>query len=86
LETLQACDTLFREGKFLELGLSNYAAWDVAHAHFLCEKHGLVRPTVYQGVMNALNRTLEPELMPCARTFHMRVYAYNPLAGGMLSG
>jgi aflatoxin B1 aldehyde reductase len=87
LETLKACDKHFQEGKFKELGLSNYAAWDVSYAHYLCEKHQLkIRPTVYQGIMNAICRTIEPELLPCIRTFGMRCYVYNPLAGGMLTG
>ena len=61
--------------------MSNYAAWDVAYAHFLCQREGFaVRPRVYQGVYSALNRSLEPELLPCCRTFGMRVVVYNPLA------
>jgi aflatoxin B1 aldehyde reductase len=86
LETLKACDEQFQKGKFKELGLSNFAAWDVAHAHYLCLKHNFVRPTVYQGIMNAVCRTLEPELMPVVRTFNMRCYVFNPLAAGMLTG
>lgn len=30
-ETLAACDALHKAGKFAELGLSNFAAWEVAH-------------------------------------------------------
>jgi len=85
LDTLKACDRHFRAGKFGELGLSNYATWDVAYAHFLCLKHNLKAPTVYQGVMNGICRSMEPELMPAVRTFGMRVYIYNSLAGGMLT-
>lgn len=86
LETLKACDEHHRMGKFKELGLSNFAAWDVAHVHYLCLKHNLVAPTVYQGVMNAVCRTMEPELMPVVRTFNMRCYVFNPLAAGLLTG
>ena len=87
VDTLRECDQLHREGLFDELGMSNYAAWDVAYAHFLCQREGFaVRPRVYQGVYSALNRSLEPELLPCCRTFGMRVVVYNPLAAGLLTG
>lgn len=86
LETLEICNELYKEGKFDELGVSNFASWDVAHAHYLCLKHGLKAPTVYQGVYNALSRTLDYELLPMARTFGMRVYVFNPLCGGILTG
>ncbi|GBG30194.1 Aflatoxin B1 aldehyde reductase member 3 [Hondaea fermentalgiana] len=85
-ETFGACNELYKEGKFKELGLSNYAAWDVVRCHALCEKHGWVVPTVYQGVFNALARGFNSELFPAVRTLGMRVYVYNPLGGGLLTG
>ncbi|ELW68552.1 Aflatoxin B1 aldehyde reductase member 4 [Tupaia chinensis] len=47
-ETLRACHQLHQEGKFVELGLSNYAAWEVAEICTLCRSNGWVLPTVYQ--------------------------------------
>ncbi|XP_048374969.1 aflatoxin B1 aldehyde reductase member 2 isoform X1 [Sphaerodactylus townsendi] len=85
-ETLQACDKLHKEGKFKELGLSNYAAWEVAEICTLCKSHNWVLPTVYQGMYNATTRQVESELLPCLRHFGIRFYAYNPLAGGLLTG
>ena len=35
---------------------------------------------------NALCRNVEPELFPAIRSMGMRFYAFNPLAGGMLTG
>ena len=35
---------------------------------------------------NGLSRNIETELIPAIRKFDMRFYAYNPLAGGLLSG
>jgi len=35
---------------------------------------------------NALTRDVERELFPCLRNYNMRFYAYNPLAGGLLTG
>lgn len=35
---------------------------------------------------NAVTRGVEAELLPCLRHLGMSFYAYNPLAGGLLSG
>uniref|UniRef100_A0A4W2DB94 NADP-dependent oxidoreductase domain-containing protein n=1 Tax=Bos indicus x Bos taurus TaxID=30522 RepID=A0A4W2DB94_BOBOX len=85
-ETLRACHQLHQEGKFVELGLSNYAAWEVAEICTLCRSNGWILPTVYQGMYNATTRQVETELLPCLRHFGLRFYAYNPLAGGLLTG
>ncbi|XP_038603342.1 aflatoxin B1 aldehyde reductase member 2 [Tachyglossus aculeatus] len=85
-ETLRACHRLHQEGKFVELGLSNYASWEVAEIYTLCKNNGWIVPTVYQGMYNATTRQVETELLPCLRHFGLRFYAYNPLAGGLLTG
>ena len=84
--TLEACARLHAAGRFRRLGLSNYAAWQVADAYHLCNRHGWPLPEVYQGMYNALTRDVEGELLPCLRHLGMSFYAYNPLAGGMLTG
>ncbi|XP_061251114.1 aflatoxin B1 aldehyde reductase member 2-like isoform X2 [Bos javanicus] len=38
------------------------------------------------GMYNATTRQVETELLPCLRHFGLRFYAYNPLAGGLLTG
>ncbi|XP_036602848.1 aflatoxin B1 aldehyde reductase member 3-like [Trichosurus vulpecula] len=85
-ETLGACNELHKEGKFVELGLSNYTSWRVAEICTLCKKNGWVVPTVYQGMYNSITREIERELFPCLRHFGLRFYAFNPLAGGLLTG
>ncbi|XP_040843939.1 aflatoxin B1 aldehyde reductase member 3-like [Ochotona curzoniae] len=85
-ETLRACHELHKEGKFVELGVSNYPAWQVAEICTLCKKNGWIQPTVYQGMYNAITRMVEKELFPCLRHFGLRFYAFNPLAGGLLTG
>jgi len=85
-ETFTALNELYKEGKFKELGLSNYAAWDVVHIYYMCKNNGWVLPTVYQGVYNAITRSMESELQPVLRTFGLRGYWYNPLGAGFLSG
>lgn len=77
---------LHEQGKVKELGLSNYPAWQVVDIWHKCDAHGCPRPTVYQGMYNALCRNVEPELFPAIRSLGMRFYAFNPLAGGLLTG
>ncbi|CAO2589724.1 Aflatoxin B1 aldehyde reductase member 3, partial [Lemmus lemmus] len=73
-ETLQVCHQLHQEGKFVELGLSNYVSWEVAEICTLCKKNGWIMPTVYQGMYNATTRQVEKELFPCLRHFGLRFY------------
>lgn len=85
-EALETVAELYEQGKVMELGLSNYPAWQVVDVWHKCEKYGCPKPTVYQGMYNALCRNVEPELFPAIRSLNMRFYAFNPLAGGMLTG
>ena len=85
-EALQTVKELYSQGKMKELGLSNYPARQVIDIAYKCDQIGCPRPTVYQGMYNALCRNVEPELFPAIRSLGMRFYAFNPLAGGMLTG
>lgn len=86
VSVLEAMDSLYSQNKFRELGLSNYPAWMVADVWHICDKHGWVKPTVYEGIYNPLTRKAELELNDCLNHFGMRFYAYNPMAGGLLTG
>lgn len=83
---LGAMADLHSQGKFRELGLSNYPAWMVADVWHICKTRGWVLPTVYEGVYNPLTRGAETELNDCLNAFGLRFYAYNPTMGGMLTG
>lgn len=85
-KTLEAVNDLHREGKFVNLGLSNFAAWEVAEVWNICNERGWVKPTVYQAMYNAITRTIEPELIPACRKYNIDIVIYNPLAGGLFSG
>ena len=86
ISVLEACADLHSQGKFKELGLSNFPAWMVADVWHICDKHGWVKPTVFEGIYNPLTRKAEAELNACLNYFGMRFYAYNPMAGGLLTG
>lgn len=68
------------------LGLSNFTSYEVAELLFLARAHNLLAPTIYQGLYNPLDRTIEYELIPCLRRHNLKFAAYSPLAGGLLSG
>lgn len=83
---LSAMAKLHDQGKYKELGLSNFPAWMVADVWHICDKHGWVKPTVFEGIYNPLTRKAENELNDCLNNFGMRFYAYNPMCGGLLTG
>ncbi|KAI9741134.1 MAG: hypothetical protein M1834_002847 [Cirrosporium novae-zelandiae] len=83
--TLRMVNELYKEGYFNRFGISNYMSWEVAQICEICDKHGWIKPTVYQGIYNALHRNIEPELFPCLRHYGIALYAFQPLAGGFLT-
>ncbi|KAJ5578323.1 Aflatoxin B1 aldehyde reductase member 2 [Penicillium hispanicum] len=85
-EALGAVNELHKEGKFVQLGLSNYTAFEVAEIVTLCAERGWVRPTIYQAMYNAITRNIETELVPACRRYGLDIVIYNPLAGGLFSG
>ena len=54
--------------------------------HEIWKQNGYVLPTVYQGMYNPIARAVVPELLACLKHLNMSFYAYNPVAGGLLSG
>ena len=86
INVLEAMASLHDQGKYKELGLSNFPAWMVADIWHICDQHGWVKPTVFEGVYNPLTRKAEVELNACLDHFGIRFYAYNPMAGGLLTG
>ncbi|KAK4186176.1 putative aflatoxin B1 aldehyde reductase member [Podospora australis] len=85
-ETLSAINDLHKAGKFITFGISNFTAFEVAEIVMTCKYNNWVRPTVYQGMYNAITRSIEPELIPACRRYGLDIVVYNPLAGGLFSG
>ncbi len=87
LDSLVTLNELIEEGKIKSIGMSNYHASEVERAFRLCEEYNLPhRPRVYQGLYNPLNRIVEEELLPVLKRNNCAFVAYNPLAGGLLTG
>ena len=85
-ETLRAVNELHKEGCFNRFGISNFLSYEVAKICEICEKHGWIKPAVYQGNYSALQRSVESELFPCLRHYGISLYAFQPLAAGFLTG
>jgi aryl-alcohol dehydrogenase-like predicted oxidoreductase len=85
-ETLRALDDLVSQGKVLYLGVSNWAAWQIATALGVSARHNWRRFECIQLMYNLVKRQAEVELLPLAEAENMGVIPYNPLAAGLLSG
>lgn len=84
--TMKAVNDLYKEGYFKRFGVSNYAAWEVAEIVHICRANGYIQPTAYQGIYNAIHRSVEAELFPCMRKYGISFYEFNPLGGGFFTG
>lgn len=85
-ETLRALEDLVRQGKVLYLGVSNWAAWQIAKALGISACRQLSRFECIQPMYNLVKRQAEVEILPLAASEQMAVIPYNPLAAGLLSG
>lgn len=85
-ESLEAMDTLVRHGKVLYPALSNYAAWQTLEAFRLTDEQGYAPIAAAQMMYNVVARGLEQEFVPMAAKYELAIVAYNPLAGGLLTG
>ena len=85
-ETLRALDDLVRQGKVLYLGVSNWAAWQIAKALGISERQGLARFACIEPMYNLVKRQAEVEILPLAEAEQLGVIAYNALGAGLLSG
>jgi aflatoxin B1 aldehyde reductase len=84
-ETLSACHDLWRHEKYDTFGISNFSKIQVREIQEVCENGGYNPPLVYQGMYNMISRKVE-EIVPLLREYRMDFWAYNPLAGGLLTG
>jgi aryl-alcohol dehydrogenase-like predicted oxidoreductase len=85
-ETLRAMDDLVRAGKVRYLGTSTFAAWQVVESMWVSKELGLNRFVCEQPPYNLLDRRIERELLPMARTYGIATIPWSPLAGGLLTG
>jgi aryl-alcohol dehydrogenase-like predicted oxidoreductase len=85
-ESLAALDDVVRAGKVRYVAQANFAAWQVTEMHFLARAHSWAPVRLGQQMYNLLARRVEAEYAACAEHFGWSTLAYNPLAGGLLTG
>jgi aryl-alcohol dehydrogenase-like predicted oxidoreductase len=83
-DTLGAMAELARAGKIDEIGVSNYASWEILEMSALCDGLGARRPKISQVIYNVLVRQIEIEYLRFAARYQLHTTVYNPLAGGLL--
>jgi aryl-alcohol dehydrogenase-like predicted oxidoreductase len=85
-EALRALDTLVRHGHVRYIGVSNWAAWQIAKALGISERLGLARFESLQAYYTIAGRDLEREIVPMLKSENVGLMVWSPLAGGLLSG
>ena len=85
-ETLRALDMLVTQGKVRYIGVSNYAAWQIAKADGISQRLGLERCCSVQAYYSLVGRELEREIIPASRDLGLGILVWSPLASGFLSG
>jgi aryl-alcohol dehydrogenase-like predicted oxidoreductase len=85
-ETLETLNDLVRQGKVRYIGCSNLKAWHLSRYLQLSRERGWSRFISLQPLYSALNRSIENEVLPLCAEEGLGVIAYNPLAGGVLTG
>lgn len=85
-ETAVAVRELVDGGLVGALGVSNFAAWQVADVEAACARAGAPRPVIAQQLYNLVARRIEAEYVEFARTHAIATVVYNPLGGGLLTG
>ncbi len=85
-ETLDALDSLVKQGKVRYTGFSNWPAWMAAKAVGLQERHGWARFRAAEMYYSLVGRDLEHDVVPFVEDAGIGVIVWSPLAGGFLTG
>jgi aryl-alcohol dehydrogenase-like predicted oxidoreductase len=85
-EIVRALDDMVVAGKVLYVGISDTPAWQIAQAVTLADLRGWIRFAGLQVPYSLVERTVERELLPMARSLELTVTAWSPLGDGLLTG
>lgn len=85
-ETLRALDDIVRAGKARYIGVSNWAAWQIAKALGISQRLGLEGFASLQAYYSVAGRDLERDVTPMLESEGLGLMVWSPLAGGFLSG
>jgi aryl-alcohol dehydrogenase-like predicted oxidoreductase len=85
-ETLRALDDLVRAGKLRQLGVSNFAGWQLMKSLAAADRLGLQRYVAQQAYYSLVGRDYEWELMPLGLDQGLGAIVWSPLGWGRLTG
>jgi aryl-alcohol dehydrogenase-like predicted oxidoreductase len=85
-ETIEALDTLVKQGKVRYVGCSNYSAWHLMKALAVADAGRYQRFVSQQIYYSLQGREAEYELVPLGYDQGVSLIVWSPLAGGWLSG
>ncbi|MBP2237029.1 aryl-alcohol dehydrogenase-like predicted oxidoreductase [Sinorhizobium kostiense] len=85
-ETMEALDTLVRQGKVRYIGCSNYSGWHIMKALGISALEHRQRFVSQQIHYTLEAREAEYELIPISIDQGLGILVWSPLAGGLLSG
>jgi aryl-alcohol dehydrogenase-like predicted oxidoreductase len=85
-EIVRALDDLVSDGKVLYVGVSDTPAWQVSQSVTLADLRGWTRFAGLQVPYSLVERTVERDLLPMARSLELTVTAWSPLGDGLLTG
>lgn len=85
-EMLRALEDIVRSGRARYIGVSNWAAWQIAKALGIAERRGFDKFVSLQAYYTVAGRDLERELVPLLASEGLGLMVWSPLAGGLLSG
>jgi 1-deoxyxylulose-5-phosphate synthase len=85
-ESLDALDSLVRDGKVRYLGASSMAAWQLSKALYTAKEHGWHRFVSMQNHYNLVYREEEREMIPLCIDQGLALIPWSPLARGFLTG
>ena len=83
-ETMEALDSLVREGKVRALGASAMYAYQLHNLQVIAEQNDWTKFTSMQCHYNLLYREEEREMIPVCRQYDMAITPYSPMASGHL--
>ena len=85
-ETLRTLDDVVRQGLVHHIGVSNWAAWQLATALGQTDRCALAQFQSYQGYYSLAGRDIEREITPLLSAAGLGLIVFSPLAGGYLTG
>jgi len=85
-EIWQGMEQLYREGKILYVGSSNFAGWHIAKANEAAQRRHFMGLVSEQSKYSLNARTVEMDVIPACEDYGLGLIPWSPLGGGLLGG